>query len=465
MKLKLVLSRVFFIILLAFLFFLHKNIPDSTPLHFLVNNEIRSRFEKDHEEEEEAEEQRAEYTEERLRHEHKMLRNPVTGKIPANFREIELQAVRDVPSRGRRLYDPRISGITGTTVQNTYQPAGPNNVAGRSRTLGIDSRNPNIMLTGSTTGGIFRTTDGGANWTFVLNQEDIHSVTTIAQDPTHPDTWYCGTGEVFYPPSASDIAGYKLGGGTYGWGIFKSTDNGVTWIKLLATQDNNQNAINSSFDLIHRIVVHPITGYVYAAIHNRIVRSTNGGTSWETILGGVKPNTIFGGMTELYIPANGSKIYAAISGENVDNGSVGVWESSTGNASSWKRIAGGTGTDDSVPGWRAYGDWGRVVLTMNSAATKLFVLYKNNESAADDFKPEADLFRCNVSSGDPASYTWTNLNSYVPDEPGYNRAGIDPYTTQFNGYNMSIAVKPDNDNILFIGGAAMDRVNLAETSD
>lgn len=462
MKFKLVVLRSSLVFFIASLFFLHKQVPELKKPHLQINANRFSFFKqaRETESEESKEGERAEYNEKRLRHEYMMLRNPVTGIIPKNFRETELLAAGRIPGK-HGFYDPRITGISGTTVQNSYDNVGPSNVAGRARTLALDRRNPNIMLTGGTTGGIFRTTDGGASWTFVLDENDIRSANTIVQDPKNPDTWYCGTGEVFYPPSASDISH-----GTFGWGIFKSTNNGITWTKLPITEDNNQHQFNGQYDLVHRLAVHPVTGHVYAALHNRIVRSVDGGQSWELLLGGKVANTIFGGLTELYIPSNGSKIYAAFDGENVDRGSVGVWESATGAVSDWKRIAGGvSGQPDSVAGWQPYGKWGRVVLTMNGANTKLFVFYKNGEDAAASApKPEADLFRCDVSSGNPATYTWTDLKSYVPNEPNYNFPGIDPYTTQFNGYNMSIAVKPDNDNLLFIGGTAMHRVNLAETT-
>jgi hypothetical protein len=459
MKVYPVLFRFLFVPLLASLFFLHKALPDAKKGSLTINQQAKIAFEKEEGEEEEKSEERAKYNAGRLRHEYQMLRNPVTGKIPANFRQVELRAASRIPVR-RRLNDPRITGLNGTAVQNQYDNIGPNNVAGRSRTLAIDRRNPSIMLTGGTTGGIFRSTNGGDSWNFVMNENDIRSANTIVQDPTNPDVWYCGTGEVFYPPSESDISH-----GTFGWGIFKSIDNGVTWTKLPATATDSQHEFSNPYDLVHRLAIHPTTGHIYGAIHRRIVRSTNGGLSWETVLGGNVLTTIFGGITDVLISSNGTKIYAAISGENTDRSLTGVWESTTGNVGGWRRIAGGaSGQTDSVAGWQPFGQWGRAVLALNSTNSQLFVLYKNDEDAAGNSpKPEADLFRCNVSTGNPATYTWTNLNGYVPDEPGFNFPGIDPYTTQFNGYNMSITVKPDNDNILFIGGTAMHRVHLNET--
>ncbi|HET7896290.1 MAG TPA: sialidase family protein, partial [Flavisolibacter sp.] len=352
------------------------------------------------------------------------------------------------------------SAYRGTNL-NSYQSSGPNNIAGRSRAFDFDSRNPNIIITGGTQGGIFRSTDGGANWTFVSPAQEIRSATSIVQDPTQPDTWYCGTGEAWYPASSADVSN-----GTLGYGIFKSTNNGQSWTKLAATVANNdENIFESPFDLVHRLAVHPTTGYVYAAVHRRIMRSKDRGVTWEQVLGSNSSSTVLGGITDVIIPSNGSKIFAAVTGENADRSFVGVWESTSGDAGTWKRIAGGTqASADSVAGWKAYPKWSRIVLALNRTNTQLFTLYKNGESASGgNPKPEADLFRADISSGNPTTYTWTNLNSYVPDEPNFNSPVVDPYTTQFSGYNMCLEVKPDNDNILFIGGTVLERVDLSQT--
>ncbi|WP_132056006.1 T9SS type A sorting domain-containing protein [Pseudocnuella soli] len=415
--------------------------------------------------EEEEEGKKAEFNRRRLEHEIKMLRNPITGRIPKDFHQKELAAVRQIKMRkGAAPFLNGISGLEGTQTNNSYVSLGPNNVAGRSRTLAADRRNANILLTGGVTGGIFRSADGGANWTFVSPENEIRSVTSIVQDPTSPDIWYCGTGEIYYPASQSATAT------TFGYGIFKSTNNGVSWTKLNVTAAGSEHIFDNRFDLVHRLAVHPTTGHVYAAIHERIVRSTDKGATWATVLTGSVSNNIFGGLTEIHIPTNGSAIYAAFSGGgpdpqlvNRDRAIAGVWQSTTGGSGEWTRIAGGQrGQADSVAGWRPFGRWGRVVLQTNGAGNQLFVLYKNGESA-EDGDPEADLFRANLGGTLPNNAAWTNLSAWVPDEPNFDEPGIDPYTTQFEGYNMSIGVKPDNNNIIFIGGTNLHRVNLAET--
>ena len=456
MNIKLVVSRMLLASSIGSVFFLYHPALEKKQSAFIVNakglKELEAKEDNENEEE---------FTEQRLQHEFQMLRNPVTGRIPADFHEMELKAASMIPARNQD-YNPLISGIQGSAGslnQNTYLSVGPNNVGGRSRALGIDRRNKNIMITGGTTGGIFRSTDGGTNWTFVSPVDDIRSVNSITQDPLNPNTWYVGTGEVFYSVSTADIAG------TVGWGVFKSTDNGQTWSKLAATQDANENQFNGQFDLVHRIAVHPTTSAVYAAVHNRIEKSSDGGATWTTVLGGTVANSSLSGICDVIIPSDGSRIFAAFSGLNADSTLVGIWTSTAGDANTWTRIAGGQRLGiDSVAGWAPHGVWGRPVLALNTANTKLFVLYKNGNSATGSSpKPEADLFSANISSNNPASYTWTNLDSFVPNEPTAI-SGINPYTTQFFGYDMSITPKPDNDNILFIGGTILERVDLTQTT-
>lgn len=458
MNYKLLTARLILATSVAAVFMLYRS-----PVEKVVNLELGRYSYLNNNEEEGEEKEKAAYTKERWLHEFEMLRNPVTGKIPDNYREMELAVAKGIPEKGRRSTNPFLPGIMGVndvTVQNNYISIGPNNVSGRSRTLGIDRRNANIMITGGTTGGIFRSTNGGSSWTFVSPENDIRSANSIVQDPLNPDVWYCGTGEAYYPVSTADVSN-----ATYGFGIYKSVNNGVTWTKLAFTiANNNEHAFDNAFDLVHRMAVHPTTGHVYAASHRRVMRSTDGGATWTAVLEGTSPTSAIGGITEVIIPSNGSRIYAAVTGENPDRAFVGIWESATGAANSWVRIAGGVqNATDSVPGWRPYGTWGRIVLALNGTNNKLFALYKNGESASGtNPKPEADLYRADLTGTAPG-YAWTNLNAYVPDEPNFNREGIDPYTTQFNGFNMSLAVKPDNENVIFVGGTNLHRVLLTET--
>ncbi|HVE61082.1 MAG TPA: hypothetical protein VNA26_04640, partial [Chitinophagaceae bacterium] len=176
------------------------------------------------------EEEKARYHEERLKYEFDMVKNPVTGKIPEGIYEQEMALANRLPVKEDTISSSTNSTLN-TTVNNTYLPAGPNNIGGRTRAIAYDVRygtGNQVIIAGCVSGGILRSADGGNNWTNVTpNINDIHSFTTIVQDPRagFQDTWYAGGGELS-GNSASELAATY-----FGWGLWKSTNNGVSWSK------------------------------------------------------------------------------------------------------------------------------------------------------------------------------------------------------------------------------------------
>ncbi len=186
---------------------------------------------------------------------------------------------RTLPVRQRSL-----SGILGFENLDTYIPAGPSNIGGRTRAITYDKRFNNttnrIILSGCVNGGILRSADAGATWTRVSPENDIHTLTAIVQDPRagFENTWYAGGGEPY--SSSSDAPGAPY----LGHGVWKSIDNGLTWNKLTFDIPGVPNPpfdlqeFDHPFDFVHRIAINPLNGHVYVAGHRRLIRSTNGGT-------------------------------------------------------------------------------------------------------------------------------------------------------------------------------------------
>lgn len=405
----------------------------------------------------------------RMEYEFKLLRDPRTGKIPADIRKKEMELLKTLPSKS----DPAYRDM----VNNTYTAVGPTQNGGRTRALAFDSRyngsTNKVILAGGVNGGIFRSTDGGATWAFVSPENEIHSVSCFAQDPITKDTWYAGTGGEVSGASAADISSYLVPG----FGIYKSINNGATWTRLTSTTSGSQtpsnpnSLIDNVFDMVYRIVVHPTTGDVYAAVQNTIMRSSNGGTSWSAVLVPTTNSAVDGGMTDLAINASGTRIYAAFSGRNADRNFAGVFTSTTGNSGAWTRIAGGiSNAADSVAGWRGYdntqdpnspsyyaGGWGRIVLaTAPSNNNLLYVMYYNNVDVTTG-SPDADLFRADVTSYPTIS--WSNRSAnLVADyiDPGTGNIYSDPFDSQIE-YNMCLTVHPTNANLVIAGGVELYR--------
>ena len=274
---------------------------------------------------EETEEMEQENSRRRAEFEWTLQRDPKTGKIPENIRQKEMDLLKILPVKADGIFKEALTTLSTdvqqtTGAQNSYGAVGPSQNGGRTRAIAYDKRFGatingsvnRVILAGGVNGGIFRTVDGGQKWQFVHPDAEARNISCLAQDPRagQENTWYAGTGE---PIGAS--AGYPTGY-IFGNGILKSVDNGATWTKLSITNVTDITQFVSEWNFVHKIAVHPITGDVYAAIHRRVVRSRDGGQTWQTVFQSINniPTLAVGGIADILITSNGSKII------------IGMWE-------------------------------------------------------------------------------------------------------------------------------------------
>jgi hypothetical protein len=431
-------------------YFYFKPAP-AKPLSYYLGKDVE-------EEGEEDKEQRAFFVKQRILHEINMLKDPVTGLIPANIRQEELKMARSIPEK------QRLGDVLGPENLNTYIPAGPNNIGGRTRAVAYDKRfngtSNRVIIAGSVSGGIFRSADAGATWTRVSPDDDIHNLSSLVQDPRpgQEDVWYAGGGEPIANSASGPAAPFL------GFGVWKSTDNGQTWTKLArqVTDIDGSTVLgggalegfDNPLDMVHKIVVNPSNGHVYVAAHRRLIRSTDGGSSWRVVFTGTTATTADLGQMDI-VCTNAGRLYLAVNGAMPDQDRRGVWTSNDG--TSWTRLAGGLVLNtDSVAGWKGNSYDGiskRIVMALApSNQNILYVTYENGETQeSPSSKTEVDLFKLDASSG----FTWTNLSANVPDFPG-QMDFVDPFETQ-DGYNLMVAVKPDDPNTVFLGGVNLFR--------
>ena len=346
-------------------------------------------------------------------------RDPVTNQIPRGIRQRELAFAESIPAVEQiRL----MRGIGQREME--WIERGPYNVGGRTRALAIDASNESTILAGGVSGGMWRSTDSGANWTKTTKPEQLHSVTTIAQDPrsSRTDTWYYGTGEYLGNSASAD-------GGSYsGDGIFKSTDGGLTWSALSATVSNTPQVFDSFFDYIWRIRVSPVNGYVFAATYSRIYRSKDSGSSWGVSLA---PSDAYASYADLAVSSAGVLYAALSSGTNKS----GVYRSAD-SGDSW--------TDITPTGFPS--SYNRLVIALAPSDESILYLLGDlgGEGPANHI-----LWKYVYASGDGSGTggTWTDLSANIPTYGG----AVGDFDSQY-GYDLVVEVKPDDDKTVYIGG-------------
>jgi photosystem II stability/assembly factor-like uncharacterized protein len=156
---------------------------------------------------------------------------------------------------------------------------------------------PNTYYFGAASGGVFRSTDGGHNWKPVFDDQDAASIGAIAIAPSAHNVIWVGTGEAFIRSNVS-----------IGNGVYRSTDGGDSW----------EHKGLSASGRIGRVIVHPTDpdivyaaalGHLYGPQEERgIFRTTDGGDSWERVLF-VDENT--GGVDVVMDPNNPQILFAA----------------------------------------------------------------------------------------------------------------------------------------------------------
>jgi hypothetical protein len=231
----------------------------------------------------------------------------------------ELPAEKYAAAREHVAHMPRysvahgaVSGDAGA-VAHAWTSLGIGNFGGRTRSFLINPKNPNIMYAGATTGGVWKSSDGGASWSSVTDSFSVLSIGALAMDPSNPSVIYAGTGE-----SAA---------GHLGNGIFKSADAGVTWTVL------GKPAAAGAFNYIERLAVSPANPlHLYAATHAGLYMSKDGGATWSSSL----IAAAFFGCTDLTIRADKATdyVFSVCSGNtagdfavwrNTDAAGTGVW--------------------------------------------------------------------------------------------------------------------------------------------
>jgi photosystem II stability/assembly factor-like uncharacterized protein len=334
------------------------------------------------------------------------LKSPHSNTIPIGIERRALEFSKTIPIRRNFSGGLKRSKGFGTSLE--WNSRGPYNVGGRTRALAIDVSDSNTFIAGGVSGGIWRSNDSGETWEKMTKSDQLHSVTSIAQDYREGFTniWYAGTGE-----GRGNSAGGR-GAPFRGDGIYKSTDNGYTWA-LLPSTSTKMPEIFEYLDYSWRIKVHPISGHIFSASYGTIYQSKDEGNSWKSILGNGNNS-----HSDLAITDKGMMI-AVVGGET-----EGIIYSST-DGNSWDNI-----TPPSFPI-----DYVRLVPDIAQSNDSIVYVIGNRSN------DEHLLWKYKYSSQDSVHKHWTDLSANLPND----------YNSQ-NGYDIYVRISPGDENFIFIGG-------------
>ena len=366
------------------------------------------------------------------------LKDPATNKIPDNIKFNELEFARTLPN------DLKLKSKSINWVKR-----GPFNVGGRTRGIAMDINNENRILAGGVNGGIWQTTDGGLNWNKITKSYQLHSVTCIAQDRrlTKTNTWYYGTGEA-YGASAAATGAFFLGSG-----IYKSTDNGLTWDSLPHTSSNTPNSFDKNWDLVWNIAVDNSVDsidVVWAACYGSLFKTTNGGNTWDSVLYTSGTPSYF---SDVAVTSTGV-VYATFSSEGLTKG---IWRCA--DRVTWKKI-----TPVGFPGV-----YDRIVIGINPQnENSVYFLGvtpdfgQSNPTWVAGDTSWTSLWKYTYLSGDGSGSggIWTDLSSNIPHN---GTSTFDNFYAQ-GSYDLVIKFKPNDSNVVFIGGTNIYRSTDGFTS-
>ncbi|MGL6267255.1 MAG: WD40/YVTN/BNR-like repeat-containing protein, partial [Chitinophagaceae bacterium] len=164
---------------------------------------------------------------------------------------------------------------TGLTQFAKWKPRnlGPSGMSGRITAIDAVVDDPKTVYIGAASGGVWKTSNAGASWTSVFDEQPILNIGSLAIQQNNPSVVWVGTGE-----------GNPRNSISLGEGIYKTLDAGKTWKRMGLEKTRN----------IHRVLIDPqqpqtvyagAIGNPYAEHPERgVFKTTDGGETWNKIL-------------------------------------------------------------------------------------------------------------------------------------------------------------------------------------
>ena len=163
--------------------------------------------------------------------------------------------------------------VAGASEKHAWRSIGPANMGGRVTSLAVYNADPTLYYVATASGGLLKTVNNGTTFSHLFDNQKTVSIGDVAVCQTNPDLVWVGTGEANPRNSVS-----------YGDGVYKSTDGGKSFTNM---------GLKETFQ-IGKILIHPkdpntvyvgALGRLYGANAERgMFKTTDGGKTWEKVL-------------------------------------------------------------------------------------------------------------------------------------------------------------------------------------
>ena len=273
----------------------------------------------------------------------------------------------------------------------TWRAVGPRQAGARIEAIAVPSDQPSTIYVGVGSGNLWKSTNNGVTWTPIFEHESTFTIGDVAVAPSDSDVVWVGTGET--QPRHS---GYSYAG----TGVFKSTDAGQGW-QHMGLPDTHH---------IGKVLIHPTDPdivYVAAIGHfwspneqRGVFRTTDGGVNWDKVL----YLSDRAGVVDLVMDLSDPEIlyaagWEAVSGTTAEAGELsGIFGSRDG-GDSWAKLGGGLPT----------GRLGRIGLDVSASNPDVVYAYVDNWAEnADSDRP---IIGGEVYRSDDKGRSWRKTNT------------------------------------------------------
>jgi photosystem II stability/assembly factor-like uncharacterized protein len=335
-----------------------------------------------------------------------------------------------------------------------WQFVGPTNISGRCTDIAVvEPRGESYtMYVASASGGVWKTENEGTTWDPVFDQQVSTSIGDLALDPKNPNVLWVGTGEANIFRSSQS-----------GCGIYKTTDGGKSWKNM---------GLENTFT-IARIVINPKnTNIVYVAASGHewttnpdrgVFKTTDGGKTWSKVL---FVDNMTGAIDLVMDPSDPNTLYATTwqrirqkwnDPRTEDNytGS-GIWKTTNG-GKSWEPINNG------IPEPKFRGRIGIDIARSNPRVLYAFVdnyekvKEEEEQPSTDSYgRPSSGTIKgATVYRTDNRGKTWTQVSGLTPEMKKYMQNHSATYGWVFS----QIRVDPKDENTIYTMGLSLNVSN------